>query len=131
MKNMQAGELSALFQAKTVFLMEGALGERLKAEYGLAIDGPVAMASLVRQEAGRRALAGLWRVYLAMAQQVGLPFLVTTPTRRDNKERMVAAGYGEELLEENVAFLKEVLKGSTVPAFAGALMACKGDAYTG
>ena len=77
MKNMQAGELSALFQAKTVFLMEGALGERLKAEYGLAIDGPVAMASLVRQEAGRRALAALWREYLAMAQQAGLPFLAT------------------------------------------------------
>lgn len=131
MKNMQAGELSALFQAKTVFLMEGGLGERLKAEYGLAIDGPVAMASLVRQEAGRRALAALWREYLAMAQQAGLPFLATTPTRRANKERMVAAGYGEELLEENVAFLKEVLKGSTVPAFAGALMGCKGDAYTG
>ena len=34
-------------------LMEGALGERLKREYGLKIDGTVAMANLIYDEVGR------------------------------------------------------------------------------
>lgn len=45
------------------FLMEGALGERLKREYDIKIDGPVAMASLIYSEEGRNALRNLWSEY--------------------------------------------------------------------
>ena len=41
-------------------LMEGALGERLKREYGFVIDGPAAMAGLVRSAAGRDSSFRRW-----------------------------------------------------------------------
>ncbi len=42
-------------------LMEGALGERLKREYGLTINGSVAMADLIYSQQGRLALDTLWQ----------------------------------------------------------------------
>ena len=111
--------------------MEGALGERLKREYGLDISGEIAMAGLVRTQAGRNALAVLWRQYAAVAARYKLPFLATTPTRRANRARMAAVGADASLLAENVVFLKETLRSVGTPAFAGVLMGCRGDAYTG
>lgn len=123
--------LETAFAHTSLFLMEGALGERLKREYGLDISGEIAMAGLVRLDAGRAALSALWRQYAAIAARYGLPFLATTPTRRANRARMAAAGESTALLAENVAFLKETLRDAGTPAFAGMLMGCRGDAYTG
>lgn len=47
--------------------MEGALGERLKREYGLETDGPAGMAGLVCEHEGRTALETLWREYIGVA----------------------------------------------------------------
>lgn len=41
------------FEKAPFLLMEGALGERLKREYGLQFDEQVAMAALVRSSPGR------------------------------------------------------------------------------
>lgn len=38
-------------------LMEGALGERLKREYGITFDGQIAMAGLIYEEKGATVLA--------------------------------------------------------------------------
>ena len=111
--------------------MEGALGERLKREYGLTIDGPVAMAGLIYTKEGRRALPQLWKEYLAIAQSHGLPFMATTPTRRANRERVLDSGYPEDIIEENVRFLKSIRENSGVEMYVGGLMGCRGDAYTG
>lgn len=113
------------------FLMEGALGERLKREYHLDISGQVAMASLVYQRAGRAALRTLWLHYLAIAQAYHLPFLATTPTRRANRERVERRGYDASLIRDNVKFTREVLNEISHPSYVGGLMGCKGDAYTG
>ena len=87
-------------------LMEAALGERLKREYGLAIDGPVAMADLICHKTGKSALCKLWLEYLSIAEEYHLPFLATTPTRRANQTRVLSAGYDSALLYENVSLLK-------------------------
>ena len=50
-------------------LMEGALGERLKREYGLTINGSVAMADLIYSQQGRVALETLWRGYMEIAEK--------------------------------------------------------------
>ena len=50
-------------------LMEGALGERLKREYGLTINGSVAMADLIYSQQGRLALETLWRGYMGIADR--------------------------------------------------------------
>ena len=45
------------------------------------------MAPLVYDPQAQKALAALWGEYRGIAQQYGLPFLATTPTRRANRER--------------------------------------------
>lgn len=119
------------FSVQPALLMEGALGERLKREFGLHIDGSVGMADLVRNCAGRDALMMLWQNYRAIAREYALPFLATTPTRRANVERMTDAGYDQTLLMENVAFLRAVQGKEQGEMAIGGLMGCKGDAYTG
>lgn len=117
--------------SRPTILMEGALGERLKREFGLDINGPVSMADLVYEEKGRIALATLWKEYMGIAQRYQLPFIATTPTRRANKERVRMAGYDEAIIEDNVNFLREIKESSSVEMYIGGLMGCKGDAYTG
>ncbi|MFV0396805.1 MAG: homocysteine S-methyltransferase family protein [Bacteroidales bacterium] len=115
----------------STFLMEGALGERLKREYNLSIDGPVAMASLIYDEKGRGALGVLWKEYLTIAERYRLPFLATTPTRRANKERVESGGFDESIIADNVQFLHSIKQTASAEMFIGGLMGCKGDAYTG
>ena len=112
-------------------LMEGALGERLKREYGLTIDGIVAMASLVYTQEGREALRALWSGYADIARRYDLPFLATTPTRRANQERIARSEFTEAIFRDNVEFLKQLQKDSGIEMYVGGLMGCKGDAYTG
>ncbi|MCJ7855123.1 homocysteine S-methyltransferase family protein [Lachnospiraceae bacterium NSJ-143] len=121
---------SQCFAGGRQILMEGGIGERLKREYGIKIDGPVAMASLVYDSRAREALAELWGGYADIAYRHNMPFIATTPTRRANKERILSAGYGPAIIKDNVEFLREVQKGFKTESYIGALMGCKGDAYT-
>lgn len=124
-------DFAECFRRAPALLLEGALGQRLKREYGLDIDGPVGLAALVQQEAGRAALTALWTEYLEIAQTYGLPFLATTPTRRANRERVLRAGYSADIIRQNVALLHEIRHTARTGMFIGGLMGCRGDAYTG
>lgn len=112
-------------------LMEGALGERLKREYGLEPDPNVALASIVTTEPGRNALKKIWGQYISIAQSYHLPFLATAPTRRANEERIRLSRFEASILEDNVRFLRDIRDSSTISMYIGGLMGCKGDAYTG
>jgi len=112
-------------------LMEGALGERLKREYGLTFDEHIAMAGLVYEEKGASALTTLWQEYIDIARENQLPFIATTPTRRANRERIAKANCPETVIADNVAFLKNIQRNCRIEMYVGGLMGCKGDAYTG
>lgn len=122
-------DLETCFQRTPTLLMEGALGERLKREYAIKFDPNVAMASLVYNDIGRKALIDLWNQYKQVAETYKVPFLATTPTRRANKELVLRAGYTENIIEANMNLLKQIEQDSTTPMFIGGLMGCKGDAY--
>ena len=114
-----------------LLLMEGALGERLKREFGLRTDGPAGMAGLVTSQAGRAALSHLWGEYIQVARKHNLPFLATTPTRRADRHRLAAAGLPEQVIEQNVRFLASLRDASGVEMAAGGMVGCVGNAYTG
>lgn len=114
---------------KSPFLMEGALGERLKREFKLVFDNEVAMASLIYTDEGKKALAHLWGEYINIAKTYNLPFIATTPTRRANKERISNSKYNKDIISDNVSFLKSIKDSSQTTMFIGGLMGCKGDAY--
>ena len=67
-------DFTACFERSGHLLLEGALGERLKREYGLKIDGTAAMAPLVYDPQAQKALAALWGEYRGIAQKYELPF---------------------------------------------------------
>ena len=124
-------DLVTRFHRGDRFLMEGALGERLKREYGLTPDPNVALAIHSTTPTGQQGLQTLWLEYASIAETCGLPFLATTPTRRANRSRVDAAGMDEQLLRENVRFLRRVLHAHPGAAFLGGMIGCHGDAYTG
>lgn len=111
--------------------MEGALGERLKREYGLKFDENIAMANLIYSQDGVSALSKLWNEYIDIARKYHLPFIATTPTRRANRERILKSNETEQVILDNVSFLRTIERNSGIEMYIGGLMGCKGDAYTG
>jgi S-methylmethionine-dependent homocysteine/selenocysteine methylase len=124
-------DITSCLQNNRTILLEGALGERLKHEYGLSPDKDVAWAYLVYTESGRNALRSLWGGYIATAQKYGLPFAATTPTRRVNQARVTNSHYNQDIIQDNVRFLKDIQASSGIELYIGGLMGCKGDAYKG
>lgn len=122
-------DFASCLAARRSVLMEGALGERLKREYGLRFDDHVAMAGLVYEARGSAALIELWSEYADIAHRHGLPLLTATPTRRANRERVSASRYDESIIRDNVSLLRALQEQSTAEVHVGGLMGCKGDAY--
>lgn len=67
--------------------------------------------------------------YISIANRYRFPIMLTTPTRRANQSNVEKSDYNEEILRDNVAFLREVSNKSGNEVYVGALMGCKGDAY--
>lgn len=121
---------SSAFAQGQRFLLEGALGERLKREYGLAPDPQVGLARHCTTPEGRAALGALWGQYAAIAHRHGLPFLATTPTRRGDRDRVQGAGLTGALLQENVRFLQSLRRDWPGVGYVGGMVGCYGEAYT-
>ena len=124
-------DFRACLESNRNVLMEGALGERLKREYGLEFDENIAMASLIYRPEGAAALSNLWNEYIDIARKYHLPFIATTPTRRANRERILKSNKTGQVILDNVSFLRSIEKNSGIEMYIGGLMGCKGDAYTG
>lgn len=122
-------DFETCFHTAPMILMEGALGERLKREYGFRFDGPVAMADFLYDVEKRQALRKLFLEYAEIAERYGLPFMATTPTRRANRERVGLAGYDPGIIGDNVRFLQQIRSEIRTDMYVGGLMGCKGDAY--
>ena len=123
--------LETCFQTHSSLLMEGAILERIKREFRLVPDEIIALAGLAGTEAGQKALAELWGQYGTIARKYHLPFLAATPTRRADPERLKRAGRNESVWKENLAFLKAIRDRSGIEMYAGGMLGCRGDAYTG
>lgn len=124
-------DFTMFYDVNDKILMEGAIGERLKNEFGITYDPEgVAMANLVKDKAGRDALTALFNDYISVAEEYDLPLLIMTPTRRANKERIHDSIYDSNLLEDNVHFLRDLCESSDANVYLGGLMGCKGDAYS-
>ncbi|MBN2899893.1 MAG: homocysteine S-methyltransferase family protein [Clostridia bacterium] len=118
-----------VFEQSSAILMEGAIIERIKHEYGLKLDPHLDLAGLIYDAKAVGAMTSIFDEYIDIAERYDLPFVMTTPTRRANKERIALSKYDQEVLVENVKLLKAIRKNRRGPIFIGGLMGCKGDAY--
>ncbi len=116
---------------RPLVLMEGALGERLKRDYGLNTNGIAGMSHLIYETGGSEALREIWNTYIDVARRYQLPLIATTPTRRANCQSLAAAGLSHQAITDNVRLLASVRDASGIPMLAGGMMGCSGNAYTG
>ncbi len=124
------------YHSCTTMLIEGALGIRLRKEYGLTPDKVVANASMIYQEDARKAMKEIFGQYIDIAKAYQLPIMLMTPTRKANKSNVEKSSFTEKIIQDNIDFLKEIREeakqdGKLKYIFVGALMGCKGDAYKG
>ncbi len=121
------------FKASPVWLTDGAVGVRLRSEYGLIPDEHIGNASLLYEKEGFDALRSIYRQYIDIATEHHLPIIVSTPTQRSSYERIAASSYSEKpIILDAVNFLKDVRSensDSEKNIFIAGLMGCRGDAY--
>jgi S-methylmethionine-dependent homocysteine/selenocysteine methylase len=118
------------FHNGDTIMIEGALGVRLRGEYGVNSDPIVANASLVYEERARAAMKEIYGQYMGIAEHYNLPIMLMTPTRRANRFNVERSVYDKEIIRDNVKLLKDLREDSTrKDIYVGALMGCKGDAY--
>lgn len=119
------------FSTRKFLLMEGALGERLKREYGIFPDEAIALAAHVYNDAARMGLKELYIQYITIAREANLPLMITSPTRRANRERAQQSSFADRnIINDNVAFLKSIRQEHDMEIYVGGLMGCRGNAYT-
>ena len=121
----------AVMEEKAV-LAEGAVIERLRRS-GSLLDEHILAAPLVLEEKGREALRTIYRSYLDVAEQSGLPIVVLAPTWKAGAEGCGRAGFDLDLVNRScVEFIKETASeypGMADRIFVGGLIGSRGDAY--
>lgn len=117
------------FEKSPILLMEGAIIERLKRENNVVLDKDLDLAGMIYDKEVVKAMINIFDEYISIAEEHDLPFMMTTPTRRANQERVSRSKYDAELINENVKILKSLKKKRRTDIYIGGLMGCKGDAY--
>jgi len=107
--------------------------ECLRRDPRFSLDPDVLHAGFLYRDAEAEALAGIYRRYLDIGRDTGLPMVVLTPTWRAGPERLIRAGLGEKDVNgDAVRFLDGIRAeygsyGKSV--FIGGLIGPRGDAY--
>jgi homocysteine S-methyltransferase len=119
--------------ANTDFILaEAAVIESLRRSGAAVLHPRLENALLIYDDVGRTALTGVYRDYLSIARQAGVPIIICTPTWRANPERISAAGATRDVNGDAVAFLKQLRNKWMEQAsslFIGGLVGCKNDCY--
>jgi homocysteine S-methyltransferase len=120
-------------ETNRVILAEGAVVERLRRDPDVQLDPFLLHATLIFDSSQRQRLASVYRQYLAIGKECGLPLLIFTPTWRANSERCRMARHScQSLNVAAVQFLKELRENRGAGAESvriGGLIGCRGDAY--
>lgn len=130
---MKPPSFTAILDSSPCILGEGAIIERLRRHPDLELDPYLVNAAFIYEKAQSAALEAIYRQYLDIGQDSGLPMLISTPTWRANQERIAAAGYaGIDVNGDNARFLaalRSSYRGYSERVVICGLMSCRGDAY--
>ena len=119
-------------------LAECAIAERLRRNPAVTLHPTLYNTPLIYgPEAAKEAMIALYQEYIDVAEQHGLPLLLTAPTWRLDPIRVKEAGVPETINQDAVAFLTE-LRGNpstltstptSTPILVGALVGPQNDCY--
>lgn len=126
-------DFQVFFENAPCILGEGAIIERLRRHSGLELDPYLVNSAFIYGDGKRAALESIYRQYLEIGREFGLPLLLSTPTWRASRERIHAAGYCcYDVNGDNARFLHEMVKGYgdyAEKVMICGLMSCRGNAY--
>lgn len=121
------------FQTGKYFLTEGSILERLRREFEVDIDEHIASASVIYDKDKSERFESIYKSYIDVAVEQGIPIMIMTSTRRADKERTEKSIYkNKNVIEDNVDFLKSIradYKEDANKIYIGGILGCKGDAY--
>jgi len=113
-------------------LTEAAVIEPLRRSKQVALHPTLENALLIYGEAGKRELRTLYRSFIDVAREAGVPILLCTPTWRANRARLAAAGVTEQVNADAVRFLQGLREEAGPWAgqiLVAGMIGCKNDCY--
>lgn len=114
-------------------LTEGPIIERLKREFQLEMDDSKQHLDIIYKY--KKELEQIYSEYLKIGELNRLPILITTPTRRINKDTMALADINQQNIIQDTCLFYNQLKHQYASysnlVFIGGLLGCRGDGYSG
>ncbi|GIQ80150.1 hypothetical protein KIPB_000901 [Kipferlia bialata] len=122
-----------------LLLAEAGVAERLKTFPGVTLDRHMFNSGAIYSDAGRRALQVIYTEYIDIARRAKVPLVVSTPTFRASRDRLLAAsmdaGDATKYMDCNydaAMFMRRLREdiGGGVDICIGGLIGPKNDCYT-
>jgi homocysteine S-methyltransferase len=116
-----------------LILSECAVSERLRRFADISLHPTLFNTPLIYDQNGRNRLAEVYRSYMAVAHEAGLPILLCAPTWRVDRDRVDEAGVPVSINRDAVRFMRELKKNhgsENLHMNAGALLAPRNDCYS-
>ncbi len=114
---------------KEFILVEAAIAERVRRDYLLDLHEALVHAPLVYTNEGRRVLKEIYTEYINVAEKIGVPILLATPTWRANRERVYLSKIEKSINTDAVKFLRGISSIYNTNIKIGGLIGCKNDCY--
>jgi len=124
--------MKTLLDNNELVLMEASIVERLRRSNDIQLHPTLAHSPLIYGKTGRSELTKLYLEYIDIALEAELPFLMSTPTWRANRERVVESNISKSINYDAVKFLQEIRDtqiDSGVNIKIGGSIGCKNDCY--
>lgn len=111
-------------------LGEGAILEQLRRQPGIQLDDEIANAGLMYEPEAAKAMGALIGEYAGVAREMGLPFLVTSPTWRAQPQRVARSKWrNRDVNADAVEFARAVGRTSGAGFQLAGLIGPRGDCY--
>lgn len=122
----------AVIERSPLVLAEAAVIERLAQEPRISLDAQLFNAPLIYSPEGRRGFYTLYRAYIGVALQAGLPMMLLTPTWRAGRDQILAARLERPLHQDATRFMRNLIRDLAPephPVILGGLMGSQRDCY--
>ena len=119
--------MQKIFDDNPLVLMEAAIVEQLRRSKQVQLHDLLANAPLIYDPVAGKAMSAIYKAYMALALQAGLPMLVCTPTWRAGKDRVLQAGLSDTINADAVAFMRDIRLDQSIRI--GGMIGCKNDCY--
>jgi S-methylmethionine-dependent homocysteine/selenocysteine methylase len=125
-------DMRQLLDRHDLILSEAAIVERLRRSGNVTLHPTLVNAALIYDEIGRRELEHIYRSYIDVAHNAGLPILLCAPTWRAYRKRVLESEVSPDINRDAMQFMNG-LRPTHGPGEAnikiGGLIGCKNDCY--